>query len=195
MMSLELPYEGIKSLSRELYASSSLIQSPFTLSFQTQDWGGRQWRYEIELATTQGIIAKRLSAFFSRLGGSVNSFQFKDPSIQNKDVVSVVLVNGANQTGNTLVTDGWSSNELIAGDFFSLNNGSSHNLYQLTEDVTNTSGSATLTFVPNLRVSPADNAVVEIKEPVITLNLMGSVPSNITAPVRYNFSFSAIEKL
>ena len=194
-MTIYLPHDGIENMQRQLFAAASMVQSPFTLSFQTQDWGGRQWRYEMELTITEGNAAKKLSSFFAKLGGPVTSFLFKDPSIKNTALTSTVLVDGAGQTGNTLLTSGWDSNELVEGDFFSLNNGTSHNLYQLTEDVSHSSGGATLTFVPSLRVSPADDTSVEIKEPTITLNMTSPIPANITRPVRYSFSFSAIEKL
>lgn len=79
------------------------------------------------------------------------------------------LVNGAGQTGTSLVLDGLTVAYAIkAGMKFSVIVSSRRYLHVVTDDVTaNGSGQATVTFAPMLRVSPADNATVEFAQPYI----------------------------
>jgi hypothetical protein len=104
-------------------------------------------------------------------------------------------VNGANQTGNSLVTDGWGTRRMQAGDFFSLGAGSSLRLYQLTADVVPSGGNATLQFVPALRSSPADNAALNVVNPGVLLRPTGPIPAQIGLADLYRFSLSAREAI
>jgi hypothetical protein len=92
------------------------------------------------------------------------------------------LVNGAGQTGTSLVTDGWTSGQLAGkkgdiitiGGVFSVNPLSKESTGQLqqfvlTVDITDTTGAATLSLSPaivttgayqNVTAAPADNAVI-----------------------------------
>ena len=77
------------------------------------------------------------------------------------------LVNGASQTGNTLVTDGWTTgitNIMRAGDYFHFDTPTSkRELKMITADVNSDGGgNATLTFEPPLRESPANNAALVV---------------------------------
>ena len=68
-----------------------------------------------------------------------------------------VLVNGAGQTGSSLVVDGLTDVPQV-GDTFSV--AGVEKVYTVTATVTVTSGGATLTINPALASSPADNAAV-----------------------------------
>jgi hypothetical protein len=74
----------------------------------------------------------------------------------------VPLVNGASQTGGSIITDTWSNNitnVVRAGDVlkFAGDNG----VYRVRSDHnSNGSGQATINIVPNLRLSPANNAAI-----------------------------------
>ncbi len=72
------------------------------------------------------------------------------------------LVDGASQTGGALVTDGWPNNitnVVRAGDVIKL--AGDNVVYQNRTDASsNGTGQATLNLVPNLRVSPANDAVI-----------------------------------
>ena len=75
------------------------------------------------------------------------------------------LVNGASQTGSSLITDGWSNNTLVlrAGDIFKV--AGSNLVYDVTADATtNASGQVTLSINPPIFSggSPADNAALTI---------------------------------
>ncbi len=79
------------------------------------------------------------------------------------------LVNGAAQTGATLDVDGLTPHVFIKkGKFFSLIVSGRRYVHQVTADtVADAAGAAELPIFPLLRVSPADNAVVELQAPLI----------------------------
>ena len=77
-----VPLTLVSSLERRLVTSVAEARSPFTGTSQIQDWGASWWEYQIEMAVTQGAKARRLSAFFTALGGLRGRFLFPDPSIE-----------------------------------------------------------------------------------------------------------------
>ena len=143
-MTTELPLTLVRRVSRRLAAARAITSSPFSGTQQVQDWGGRWWEYEIEFAVTQGASARRLSVFLDALAGGVGTFLLRDPSIQNPSGLGTPLVNGAGQTGTSLVTDGWSATGLRAGDFFTLGTGAFTRLHRVTADVAPSGGAATV---------------------------------------------------
>jgi len=171
------------------------LTSPFTGTQQIQDWGGEWWECSIDLKVEREAEGRALSAFFAKLKGIVNTFTITDPSICQLENYGTVLVNGAGQSGNTLVTDGWTAIGLKAGDFISLGSGEDTRLYQLTADVVPSGGGATLEFVPALRSSPGDNTIVEVNSPQVLLRATSPVPSDIRGGRLYQFSFSAREAI
>ena len=185
----------VGGVERSLRVAATAVQSPFTGTQQVQDWGGEWWEYSIEVPLRTGADGRTLSAFMAALRGPVSPFLFSDPFIRQTGSYGTPLVNGAGQTGNTLVTDGWSSEGLKAGDFFSLGSDTDTRLYQLTADVTPTAGAATLQFVPALRSSPADNDALEVVSPKVLLRLTSPVPSQISAGALYRINFSAREAI
>lgn len=103
-------------------------------------------------------------SFIAQARGSANNFQVLAHPRPQSTLANTVLVQGAGQTGRSIVTDGWpnSTTVLSAGDYVTIGD----QLLQLTSDVTsNGSGVATLTFEPPIRSAPADNAPVEYKNP------------------------------
>lgn len=194
-MTAELPFTSITAVTRTLRAAAAATESPFTLEQQVQDWGGAVWEYEIEFAARQGPDGRRLAAFLAALRGPVGTFTFRDPFIQNPPALGTVLVNGANQAGTSLITDGWGARPMLAGDFFSLGTGTALRLHQLTADAVPSGGAATLQFVPALRSSPADNAALNVINPGVLLRLTSPVPANIGLADLYRFTITAREAL
>lgn len=194
-MTAELPVTRVTAATRTLRAAAVATTSPFSGTQQVQDWGGTWWEYEIEFAVSQDAEGRRLSAFLAALRAPVGTFTFRDPFIVNPSGTGSPLVNGGGQTGNTLVTDGWGGVGLKAGDFFSMGTGSALRLYQLTADVTPSGGAATLSFVPALRSSPADNAALNVANPGVLLRPQGVVPVQIGLAHTYQFSISAREAI
>lgn len=86
------------------------------------------------------------------------------------------LVNGASQAGSSLILDGLTANYAFQpGQYVSIVTGGQHFLHMVTSaETANGSGQVTIPIKPMLRVSPADNDVVEIAQPNIEGFLSGT---------------------
>jgi hypothetical protein len=186
----ELPNTLVKSSTRTLQSAGAAPKSPFSFSSQAQDWGGRQWLFDIEFTSQKGAGARALAAFFHKNGGRAGSFIFRCPTMR-REYTNTPLVKGAGQTGESLVTDGWSSNELKAGDFISIGT----RLHTVMADVTHTAGTATISIYPPLRSSPADNTPVEIVAPSVLLRALEDVPVPIDTALFHHFTIKCEEVL
>jgi len=183
--------------SRVLRAAIASVSSPFTLQTQVQDWGGRAWAYDLDLAPTKGADGRALSVFFDALAGSFGRFLFADPTI-SQTVPGTPVVSGAGQTGDALVIGGFPNSTLVlrAGDFLSLGTGLDTRLYRVTANATSDgSGVATVAIIPRLRTSPADGAAVEVVAPKVLLRMVGGVPTSIAPAQIHRFAFSAVEAI
>tara|TARA_R100001086_G_scaffold127681_1_gene66071 strand:- start:766 stop:2745 length:1980 start_codon:yes stop_codon:yes gene_type:complete len=89
-----------------------------------------------------------------------------------------VLVNGASQTGTSLIVDGLTSAPQ-AGDVFKIN--SVDLVYTVTADASVSSGGATLSINPSLASSPADDAAITF----LSTSRDGAVKTRFA---KYNFS-------
>jgi hypothetical protein len=192
-----LPLPLVTSLNRTLKAAVTPVPSAFTGSEQVQDWGGRWWLYEIEMALTKGADGRRLSGFFAALGGTAGRFLLKDPSAAHQATTpGTPLVSGSSQTGNSLLSAGWvpDTTPLLSGDLFSLDSGAQTRLHQLTADViADATGTATLSFVPPLREPPLDQAGLNVTTPTVCLRLTSPVPTRIGRADTYRFTLTARE--
>jgi hypothetical protein len=118
-------------------------------------------------------------SFIAQARGSANDFKVLAHPRPQSTLANTVLVQGAGQTGRSIVTDGWpnSTTVLFAGDYVTIGD----QLLQLTADVTsNGSGVATVTFEPPIRKAPADNAPVEYKNPYALMYLMEEPAIGVT---------------
>lgn len=191
-----LPLTLITSLNRTLEAAVAPVPSAFTGSEQVQDWGGRWWRYEIEMGITKGRDARILSVFFASLGGAAGRFLLADPSAADQSSLpGTPGVSGAGQSGTTLATTGWDTETAPQiGDLFSLGADENTRFYQFTADVTpDAGGAATIAFVPALRTNPADGAALNITAPMVCLRLEGPVPTRITRADSHRYTLTARE--
>ncbi len=196
-MTVFMPRQWVKTMTRRLATAVGSTISPFTGEEQVQDFGGEWWEYELEFALHSDRAGMEVSAFFNGLGGQRGTFLFRDPSYQ-LTAPGTPLVNGAGQTGNTLATDGWpaATTVLRMGDAFQLGSGATTRLYQLTANaVSNGAGQCTLQFVPRLRASPLDNAALVVAQPAVHLRPMEPVPTIISRPMIHRFSLRAREVL
>ena len=192
----QLPLTLISSIERRLVTSVTAQTSPFTGSQQIQDWGGEWWEMSFEVALTKGRDGRRLSAFFTALGGMRGWFVLRDPSMARPDLTQSITVAGAGQSGSALVTAGWAPETLAleAGDFISLGTGQDLRLYQVSFDAyADAQGRATLSLTPRLRMLPADLSPVEIAEPGVALRLLQPVPTRIARADSFRFSVTTRE--
>ncbi len=123
------------------------------------------WECSITLPPIVGTTAvKPWRAYIAQARGMVNDFRIPVHPTAQSALSNTVLVQGAGQTGRSIVSDGWpaSVTALSAGDYITIGD----QLLQLTANVvSNSAGVATLTFEPPIRRAPADNAPVEYKNP------------------------------
>ena len=190
-----LPLTLVSSLERRLVTSVAEARSPFTGTSQIQDWGASWWEYQIEMAVTQGAKARRLSAFFTALGGLRGRFLFSDPSIEVPVAVGNPYVTEAQVAGaSTLKTAGWGVG-LRAGDFFQLGSDATTRLYQVTADIVPLGSEAVINFVPPLRASVPAGALLGLSAPSVLLRLTAPVPTVIGRADQHRFTLSAREAL
>jgi len=162
-------YEDIQEMRiRNLNAVARTV-SPYTFSTQVQENAGDAYVFLVRLAPMRKSRANAWIAFLKALRGGANTFLLGDAHRRTPEGTAATYpgaprVNGSSQTGGTLIIDGAQASQtgwLLAGDWFQLGTGSDARLYQIVQDVdTDSGGNATLVFSPELRSSPADNAVV-----------------------------------
>lgn len=165
---LTFPTDCIRSVtirSRNVVATSI---SPFTGQQQVYRHQGQWWEMEVTMPAMKRADAEAVAAFLIKLSGQYGTFLLGDIANTAPRGVGTgtPLVQGASQTGDTLVTDGWTPSTtgiLKAGDWIQLGSASSTRLHKVLDDVNSDgSGNATLTIWPNLRSSPSDNAAITI---------------------------------
>jgi hypothetical protein len=110
------------------------------------------------------------------------------------------FVNGAGQTGDTLVIDGCSPNVtgfLLPGDYIQIGSASATQLYKvLTQVDTDGSGGATLDIWPDLRSSPANDAVVVVANTKGRFRLRENVQQwQINEISSYGITFDCVEAI
>lgn len=198
-----------------IYPSTSTLQwmdnsakfvSPLSGVTRTVNRPGGRWRLTMQFQARRPSEMQQLEAFLFRLEGSTHRASIPDFAYQRQGTgggvtaspASVIRVDGASQTGRTLLTDGWTPGELVlkAGDRVSVNgqmlvlaedcysSGSPSDQYLKDENgdilydesspqqpLLIQSGNAQLILTNGLRSSPLDNALVEVIKPVATYML------------------------
>lgn len=142
-------------------------ESPFTGSQQIFDWQQGLWMGELSFNAMQRCSADKWAAFIQQCRGNVNCFAIGDPKAKTPKgkPLGVPVVNGAAQTGYTLLTRGWTANAagvLLAGDYISILSGPlAPRLYQVQDTASaDGSGDAAVLIWPPLRESPADGTAI-----------------------------------
>ncbi len=142
------------------------LESIYTKQQHVQEQDGERWAIELDFPVMEIAEAGAFRSFMAKLRGVYGTFLYGDVTRASAqgNPAGTGRVNGASQTGNNLVTDGWTASvtDLFKeGDWIQLGSGSSSKLHMVVEDVdSDGSGNATLKIVPELRDSPADDAVI-----------------------------------
>ena len=174
--------------------------SPFTGEQQIQQFQGMWWEADITLPAMIRASADAWGATLGQLFGSYGTFLLGDPaaSTARGTVAGSPLVNGGSQTGNSLVTDGWTASAtILQGDYIQLGTGTTTRLYRNLKDVTaDGGGNATLDIFPRLRESPSDNAVITVASCQGTFRLASNdLRWDTDEALMYGMTFSAIEAI
>jgi len=187
---------GFSSVEFGLENNNQVFESPLSNSIQVSELTGARWYATFNLPPMKKENSLEYIGFLQRLQGRVHSFFGFDANHRSPSGTiagSTLLVNGASQTGTSLTIDGAqaSTTVLKAGDFFSVNS----ELKMVTVDATSDgAGDVTVNFVPSLRSSPSDDAVITTTNPVCTMKLTGdSTTYSINTAGIYGISFSGLE--
>lgn len=185
-----------ESYNLKLARKSTSLRSPFTGKRQTVNFPFAVWLFNGKYTVLQNIAdIGAMRAFLTLLEGRANKFRLPVPGYAGPSTGyagAAGLVNGANQTGKSLVTDGWTGSVPLfkAGDYFTVND----ELKVISADVSSAAGAATLTFEPALRTSPADNLALIVAQPTVLLNLNMDDPGwDVKSPVLHDIAIDCEE--
>lgn len=171
---------GIADFRIDFQANKAWTQSMFTLLRQFATLGGGTADQWVGNITTPRLSRADLQTIYAwavavDLGGS---FTVADPDYPGPvTALSSVLVNGAGQSGNSLIVDGLPSSQLCwrAGEWAQIGT----QLVMATSAMASVGVNGTMNFKPALRASPTDNSAVVFGAPVLTA-ILTSMPSRVS---------------
>lgn len=139
-----------------------------------------------------------LYAFALKQRGKYGTFTVQIPKTNRGSYGGTPLVNGASQTGTSLIIDGatpsitgWAK----AGDIFNI--AGTTKVYLITDDAnSDVSGNVTLNLMANLMESPANNAALTFAGVNFTMSFADDRQiTDATPGVFYNFPIDMVEAL
>ena len=147
---------------------------------QSRQIGGQYFRMKATFPPMSRAQFAPIYAFVMKQRGRYESFTLIPP-VLNAGLGSPAgtpLVNGASQTGRTIVTDGWTTANTVvifkAGDFLKFAN--HDKVYTVTEDaVSDGSGDETINIEPALVTSPATDSAITYTSVPFTVALRSGV--------------------
>lgn len=174
------PFIGFQKYTLKLDRKTISMKSPFTGKRQALIQPYALWNFKGTFATQYGVNAGELRSFLTQLSGQANTFKLPVPDAQypiSGYTGWTGVVNGAGQTGTSIVTDGWTPSTLVLsnGDHFTLNGELKVNVGYAVSDG---SGNCTLNFLPPIRNSPADNLQLFIGNAINLLSQTATFGSN-----------------
>ena len=189
-----------------LRAATQRFKSPLVGTVQTLELPGARWFVTYTLPLMTHDEAAPWQSFVVELMGASGRFFGFDPNRTTPRGVydsgqDTPLVNGADQTGSSLITDGWrtstTSDLLLPGDYFEVTADGKKELHMVIAAVDGDSGgNATITFKPPLRSSPNENAAIVLTDPVVEMHLVDDDQALWQATIGNfvpSFVFSAVE--
>ena len=182
-----------QSATLQLLPVTQSSSSPFDGSVQTIAVPGAKWSANLVWGPMPPDQWRVLMAFLSSLNGPAGRFTYNHPMTWRRSSTAAgsagsPAVNGASQTGTTLVTNGWTHSVQVfaAGDFFSfVDTAGLVRMHQVTATVSSDSGgNATLPIAPPLRTSPASGAALTIDYPLARWMLATDRQGDIAASAK-----------
>ena len=179
----------------ELVSNTRTYQSPLTNAVQTASRKGSLWKASLQFNNLSGDDRKVMQAFLVKLNGQQHRFTLQDHSHTPRGAGGGTLrVNGASQSGTTLVCDGATAsvtNYLRAGDYISFNN----ELHMVVVDAdSDASTNVTLSIAPPIRKTPADDTIVDYTVPVLgVFMLAGPASWDTQLGIISSFTIEAVE--
>ena len=192
--------------SKVIMRSRPRVFTDYTMSGKkfSRSFGVHVWELDITFPPMSRAEFDPIYAFILSQIGSYGTFTFAahDRRTPRGSVSGspsgTPLVNGASQTGTSLVTDGWPHSHtglLLPGDLITINGDTK--VYMVTASVdSNGSGQATISLHAPLVVSPADNAAITTVNIAFTVSISQDIQELSTAEADiYEYSLSLTEAL
>lgn len=186
---------SMESATLTLQRTDFQMRSAFTKQRQVLAWpSGNMWTASCSVPNLKEPEAGVMRSFLAKLNGRANTFQMPVPGYTRPDndyAGPAGLVNGAGQSGYSIVTDGWTPDTLILPEGSYINSGGELKL--VTAPVTtNGSGQATIPIEPPQRYAPAENSAIVIIEPycVMSLSDQDGASWGLRAPRFHGFSLN-----
>jgi hypothetical protein len=199
---LALPQAYAEAVTFGGRAAVAVTPSPYTFREEVQVNPGQAWMAHVKLPQLDEAAARTWIAFLLSLNGRQGTFLMGDPiRVSPRGVgTGTPLVNGANQSGQTLATDGWTAstaNILRAGDLFQLGAGATATLHLVLADAaSNGSGQVTLDIWPRLRTAPNDNAALTLANPLGRWRMASNeMMWDVRVAMQYGIEFDCVEAL
>ena len=178
--------------------NTQVFTSPITESIQTLGLTGDRWMGQWTFPPLKDDVQiADWEAFFMQMEGRAGRFNARVPfrTAPRGPATGTPLVLGADQTGASLITDGWTANVggiLLKGDYFKLANGE---LKLITADANSDGvGAATLSIKPNIRTSPADDSAITTADPTVEMmQASDEITWDIDMHGKYRFTLAGIE--
>tara|TARA_B100000686_G_C16266011_1_gene701667 strand:- start:50 stop:670 length:621 start_codon:yes stop_codon:yes gene_type:complete len=174
-------------------------RSPFTGEEQIQKHQGQWFEFDGKLPPMTRANAEEWIAFLLKLNGRQYTFLLGDPSAKTARGIATgtPLINGASQTGNSLITDGWTASQtgiLKAGDYFQIGTGANARLYKVLQDAdSDGSGNATFDIWPSINTAYADDAALIVSSTVGLFRLASNEMGwDISTAQNYGIAFGAV---
>lgn len=186
---------SIKEIRFRMNSQTGMHRSSFTGHQYVTVWPGQWWEVDVTLPKMERAEAEEWNAFFASLNGQEGYFRLGDPdgTTARGTAGGTPLVNGASQTGQDLITDGWDLSAVVlkAGDYIQIDD----TLYKVLEDVTSDgSGNATLSLFPKIRVAHDTNSTIVVSSAKGLFRLADNVSGWSSDDNRhYTITFSAVE--
>jgi len=182
----------------------SKSQSIFTGAQQVYQYPGEWWEAEITMPPMKHALAREWIAALTSMRGYVGQMYLGDWDARTargtaSSSAGTPLVNGASQTGNSLIIDGATASQtgyLKKGDYIQIGSGLTQRLHMVVEDAnTDGSGNSTLSIEPALRSSPDNNTAITVANTKGVFRLVGSFEWTANSISTYGFTFAVKEYL
>ena len=188
-------------------AFQSLAVSSFQSTFvsrsisgrrQARQIGGQYWIMRASFPPMTRAQFAPIHAFVMAQRGRYESFTLTPPVISTGlgSPAGTPLVNGADQTGRSVVTDGWNNAITIfkAGDYLKFAN--HDKVYTVSADVSSSgAGAATIAIEPALITSPANDSAITYSSVPFTVALRSGVQEFVTGTTglfQYEIDFEEV---
>ena len=190
---LTVPNHNFSSMTIRMKRVVAVSESAFTLQQQVYEHQGARWEAEVTLPPLSHSEARTWEAFFLKLHGQRGTFLMGNPlHTDASGTITTATVSGTNNIrSQELVISGTNGQTILAGDYFELGS----RLYQVVDNATIASDTATLNIEPPLRAT-VSSGTLDFTLPKGTWRLASNdVSWNINNASIYGFTFACVEAL